>query len=251
MTRTRRDTEVEFKHPSYVVAAFSRRSGNPQLFGTKIPEHYGYVALTVSRATLRRDEHGDRYDGALGGDLVEIDFSAAQFAELITTMNVGVGTTGTLRRWENRSVPPPPELAGRVEHIAATFKSELEATAADVLGTDLLRAREILKQKTLTKTDRAEVAAMFERVARKLTDAAPFVVEMMNEAVVERVSAAKAEVDAAAASALTRIGLESLNHARPKEFGSRPPALSCGHERISTEQRYCHDCGKEHHDGNA
>jgi hypothetical protein len=237
--------DLEFKHPSYVAVSFSRRSGNPRLFGSTLQTHYGYVTLVVSHATLVRGEHDDRYDHSISGDLLEIDFSAAQFAELLTTMNVATGTPGTLRRLHNRRIPEPPELPGRVEHIQETFEVDLKATAAEVLGKDVPRARAILEQKTLTKADRHELMTMFDRVARKLTDHAPFVVQMMNEAVTERVSAAKAEVDAVLTSTLNRLGAASMD--RVLELGGTVgPAVACAHPRTRPDQRFCHVCGKEY-----
>jgi hypothetical protein len=211
----------EFNHPSYVAVSFSRRSGNPRLFGSNLPTHYGYVTLVVSKATLVRDDHDDRYASSISGDIIEIDFSSAQFAELLTTMNVACGTPGTLRRFQNTLVPEPPELPGRVENIQTAFEVDLRETAAEVLGKDVPRARAILNQKSLTKADRAELVTMFERVAQKLTDHVPFIVEMLNEAVGQRVSAAKAEVDAVMATTLTRLGMRTLEQVKELGDGSK------------------------------
>jgi hypothetical protein len=200
----------EFTHPSYVTVSFSRASGNPRLFGSTLQEHYSYVTLRVSKATMIRSVSSDRIMSSLSGDILEIDLSNAQFAELLTTMNVGVGTPGTLRRFQMLGVDPPPEIPSEVAHIQAEADADFRKAAADVLGQDLPRARAILSKPALTKADRVEILRMFERVERKLTDHVPFILEMLNEAVGKRVSAAKAEIDAVLASTLHRLGMKSL-----------------------------------------
>lgn len=59
------DRVTELAHPSYVAVSFSRCSGNPQLFGSSLDTHYGYMMLRVSAATLIRDGSTDRISSSL------------------------------------------------------------------------------------------------------------------------------------------------------------------------------------------
>jgi hypothetical protein len=206
----------EMRHPSFVAVSFSRCSGSPRLFASEIDRHYGYVSLCVSHATLMRGEHDDRLVSSISGDLLRIDFSEQQFAQLLTTMNVAEGVPGTLRRLHGKPVAEPPEIPSRVENIRAQFVLSLKEQAAKVLQRDLPRAAELLEKERLTKSDRTELLRMFERVSRTFHDSAPFVIEMLNEAFAERMTAAKAEFDSMMQRALHRVGLKGADTGNPK-----------------------------------
>lgn len=208
--------ERTYQHPSYCLVSFSRRHGNPRLFGSHLKNHYHYITLAIKQAKLVRDENDDRYDASISGDIVEIDLSAAQFAELLTTMNVGMGVPGTLRRLNNQRVEEPPEISSEVEHIQDTFDKDLREFAKKVLEKSVPRAREILTKPSLNKADRAELLSLFEDVSRRLTDAVPFVIEIFNESVGKRVTAAKTEVDSLLSLFLKKAGLQALKqHIQP------------------------------------
>jgi len=174
------DNEVEFRHPSYGLAQFSRRQGSPKLFGTALEHHYNYVTLSIRRATLIRGDHGDRYHGSLRGDLIEIDLSAAQFAELLTTMNVGMGVPCTINSLNNASVEAPPDLPNEAQGIRDGFK-ETFRTFVHGLAQKAQAVREILEKKTLNKSDRDQIQRVIEGVVREMSDRAPFVIEMFRE----------------------------------------------------------------------
>jgi hypothetical protein len=213
-------SEVTYKHPSYCLVSFSRRQGNPKLFGSALTNHYSYVTLQVKRTSLIRDEHDDHYFGTLNGDIIEVDMSAAQFAELLTTMNVGLGTPGTLRRLNNVSIEEPPDLPSEVEHIQMTFDKDLRSFAKTVLEKSLPQARKILEKPSLSKADRAELLDILESVSRRLTDAVPFILEMFNESVGKRVTAAKTEIDSLLGVILRKTGLKALQ----LQASESPPA---------------------------
>jgi hypothetical protein len=203
----------ESTHPSYGVISFSRCQGNPDLVGSDLDKHYHYVTLNISRATLHRTDHDDHYQGSISGDLIRVDMSEAQFSQLLTTMNIANGVPCTIRRILNTSVEPPPRIKGRIHHIRDRFAETIADFATKIQTTALDRMREILRKDRLTKADRDELLRMYEDVGNKLTDYAPFIVDMMNEAVAARVQAAKTEVASFTAVALARIGMTTLDAA--------------------------------------
>src|SRR6185312_8767541 len=88
------ELQVE-EHESYGVVGFNRVTGNPgSLFGSSI-NHSNFIRLRISRAA--REWHLSTYWYRDREQLIELDLSAAQFADLITSMNVGVGVPCTLR----------------------------------------------------------------------------------------------------------------------------------------------------------
>jgi hypothetical protein len=197
-------------HPSYALASFSRRSGSPKLFASAIDKHYSYICLQLKRAELVRRDHGDYYNSSIQGDIVEVDFSAAQFAELLTTMNVGLGVPCTLRRLNNERIEEPPDVLTEAENVANEFEGDMKGFAKKILGTTIPRAKEILAKTNITKADRAELAGIFDKIGMELKNNIPFILDCFQEAIQKKVAVAKAEVDSLFTSVINKLGLKAL-----------------------------------------
>ena len=89
-------------HPSFVTVQFSRLSGSKRFFGSSVTSH-SWIRLQIRPATLYH-YLGEDSIYATNRSLVEVDLSPAQFAELLTTMNVGSGVPGTLIRFDGKKV---------------------------------------------------------------------------------------------------------------------------------------------------
>jgi len=208
------NAKEELTHPSYVLASFSRRSGNPRLFASQLENHYNYVTLCLKKATLIRQSNGDRYYGSSSGDIVEVDFSAAQFAELLTTMNIGLGVPGTMRRLLNERVEEPPEVLDEAQNVAKEFEGDMKEFAKKIFGTTIPRAKEILAKTNITKSDKVELVKMFDMIGTELKSNIPFIFECFQEAVQKKVSVAKAEVDSLFTSVINKLGMKALEETK-------------------------------------
>jgi len=206
------DNEKTFDHPSYGMVQFSRRQGNPRLFASALDTHQHYVTLSIRKCQLIRGDHGDRYYGSIRGDLVEVDMSAAQFAELLTTMNVGMGVPCTVNYLNGQKVVAPPVIPTEAQSVRDGFKESLAEFAKGLPG-KAKKVREILEKKALNKEDRAQVASVIDSVIREMTDRAPFIVDMFREATERVMTAAKAEADAWLTGVVHRAGMKALAEA--------------------------------------
>lgn len=159
------DNEQEFTHPSYGLVQFSRRQGSPRLFGSALEDHQHYVCLSIRRAQLLRGPHGDRYYGPLRGDLIEVNLSAAQFGELLTTMNVAMGVPCTIDYLNHQKVEDPPEIPTEARSVRDGFQESLREFAKG-LPAKARHVRNILQKKQLNKDDRAQIAAVIDEVIR-------------------------------------------------------------------------------------
>jgi hypothetical protein len=198
------ERELVLEHPSYGAVTFSRRQGNPRLFGSNLTNHYSYVTLLVKRAKLERGSTGDYLNAPVHGDVIEIDMSTTQFAELLTTMNIGTGVPCTIRRLMGERVEEPPDNLSEAESIRSTFKAEMKRFVSSIRHQSMVTVRDILMKKTVSQTDRVTILAQFESIVTKLTDYAPFIIEQFNEATGKITSAAKQEVDAAIQMVIVR-----------------------------------------------
>ena len=219
---TPKDDKFEREHPSYGLIRISRVTGGPgakSLFGSPLAHHYGTIRLSIGSAKWIHDLHHDRYHGDFRGEHIEIEMSAAQFADMITSLNMGSGTPCTIRDLMGVTVPPPPDHATEAEHIRDNFEGSLDkykATARKYRG-----KIEELTSKLSTKA-RDEVRVAIDVIEDQLAANVPFVVKQFQEATTRITSAAKAEVDAFVTGVVRAAGLEAI------AGGKLPSLLSSG-----------------------
>ena len=82
------------EHPSYAMARFSRISGGYRsLFGSSIQSQQT-ITLTISKASHDRNYSNDYFHSKK--EIIEIEMSANQFSELITSFTMGSGVPVTI-----------------------------------------------------------------------------------------------------------------------------------------------------------
>jgi hypothetical protein len=219
------DKEFERTHPSYGVVCISRTTGGPgarNLFGSPLAHHYGTIRLTIGAAKWIHDLHHDRYQGtSLRGEHIEIEMSAAQFADMITSLNMGSGTPCTIRRLTGVNVPPPPDLPTEAEHIRDNFEGSLDKYRAK--ARTYRKKIEELTAKLSTKA-KEEIRIALDVIEDQLSSNVPFVVKQFQEATTRITTSAKAEVDAFVTGVVRAAGLEAI------AGGKLPSLLSKGSE---------------------
>ena len=206
------------KHPSYGLVSFSRLScggGREKLFCSSILHHFTTVKLTIHEAELTHDLC---YDSVFPNkQIVEVELSAAQFAELLTTMNMGSGVPCTIRWREGvGQVEPPPDDEIEIDRVHESFKANMAERIEWLLG-KRRELGEILKKKAIGKQDRVEIEHIIEGVIAEFRSSAPFAVDEFSEATEKIVTAAKAEVDSFVTQVVQKTGLEQLQAMKGSE----------------------------------
>lgn len=232
MSRKIGDTEWE-EHESYGLVSFARIGGDPgRLFGSALKSHSVFIQLRVSKG-MRAYEYGHpRYFASMRGDIVEVNLSAAQFAELLTTMNVGLGVPCTIGRLQGKPVAPPPEDPNSEgEKVRLAFKDDMSELRETFLK-DKQVVAEIMAKKSLTQLDRKTVMEALARVDRFLGGNAEFMLTQFEESTEKVVVAAKAEVDALITHNIVTEGLRAL---QCKIAEPQAPELPEGTEGAGTE----------------
>jgi hypothetical protein len=180
-------------HPSYGLLQISRATGGRgALFGSSV-KHQHFIMLRIHRGEARWDLHHTWYSDT-GLPLIEVAMSPAQFAEAITSMNMGPGVPCTIQYVGNERQPEPP-----FTNVRDQYKEEFEQEMTDLQAKVLENTgelEEILAKKSLTKADRDRIRQMMGLVYRKLKDSVPFIHGQFDEAMEKTVTAAKAEVEA-------------------------------------------------------
>jgi len=204
-----KDDDQEFKHASYGMMQFNRSSGSrgTRLFGSSLKEHYNTVRLRIGSGMLIHGLNHDRYFGSMCGEYIEVELSAAQFAEVLTTMNQGSGIPCTIRYFDGQRVEDPPEIETEVERIKSSFDGSLKGMVKRMRETKA-KIEEITKSASAKARD--EIRRSLDFMIMQLESNVPFIVDQFNEASSKVVTAAKHEIDAFMQHAIAITGLEGL-----------------------------------------
>lgn len=201
-------------HPAYGMIQFSRvhNSSTRRLFGSSIERHYTTVRMTVSRARWTHDLNEDRYFS--GDELIEVELSAAQFAELITTMNMGPGVPCTLRYVGGERIPDPPDEKTEVDRVRSSFKESLH----DFVRRMQQERKRIEKHtEKLSAKAREEIRIALEVMIQQLASNVPFIESQFEEAAERVTLAAKKEIEAFTQHAVHVAGVTALRGEAPSQ----------------------------------
>ncbi len=207
-------------HPAYGMLSFSRVSGNPgKLFGSEI-NHGHFIRMTL----LEGEEHWHHsqvwHHGRISRTLVEVDLSVAQWAELISSMNVGSGVPATIR-YVDDPMGTRPGIED-TDTLHEQIKGDIKAKTAKVTSVAKSLDKEMaamLADSKVPKAKQAALLALTRHIVMELESNMPFVVDQYQEAAEKVGAKAKAELDAYATSVIHRLGeqaLAQLNETPPK-----------------------------------
>ena len=207
------DDEFEREHESYGILHISRTSGGSgaiRLFGSPLATHYGTIRLTISKGKWIHGLHHDRYYG-MSKDFIEVEMSAAQFADAITSLNMGSGTPCTIRYVGGARVPDPPDHPTEAEHIRDNFENSVGKYTAK--AHEYRKVIDKLTSKLPAKA-KEQIRVALDVIEDQLASNVPFVVKQFQEATTRITTAAKAEVDAFVTGVVRAAGLQSIAEGR-------------------------------------
>lgn len=199
-------------HESYGLIGISRYTGGDDvLFGSSI-KHRNGISLHISTAEHTRDLSHDWYYARK--KLIEVNMSPSQFAELITTPNVGMGVPCTIRQFNGQGMENPP-----FEHRAETFRQEFQERVDKVADGGTLYMKEALdlleSKPTITKGDRETIKNALRMLMQEVRSNLPFVQKQFQEQMDKTVAEAKAEVEAFVEHKVRSLGLEAIKEQTP------------------------------------
>jgi len=143
--------------------------------------------------------------------IVEVDLSAAQFAELLTTMNIGSGVPCTIKSVQGKRIDQSPlDNDDKPLDIGKKFfeKNAKEFTENLVRKTDsYLKDLENMK---ISKKDKAKMESILSGIKTEITSNMPFYVTIFEETTKKVMSESKAEIDAFVTGGIVKAGLEAL-----------------------------------------
>ncbi|MCR8641467.1 hypothetical protein NV379_02245 [Paenibacillus sp. N1-5-1-14] len=195
------------EHESFGMLGFSRTSGGySNLFGSSI-KHQHTITMRLRHAIKERDLNKDWYYGK--SEIVEVEMSQNQFAELITSMNMGDGVPVTIRRLNGKRMDNCPE-----ENKREIFEKEFEERMVNLserLEKITEDAERILEDKTAPKkSDKELILKQLSQLRQEVSSNIPFVAASFNEQMDKTVTEAKGEVEAFVMNKVHSLGIEGL-----------------------------------------
>ena len=195
------DDKAEYeKHPSFGMVGFSRRHGQQRLHGSDII-HQDTVSLQISHGAVKRQYHREWYYAK--DTVIEVILSAEQFAQLLTSMNVGDGVPCTISFEQGKGhieFPKPEKTTREKFEDELSVKCRRISRRLDALG-------EMIDNAKLTTKERTALKDELRMAAQDISSNIPFLQESFHEVMDHTVTEAKAEVEAFYMGAVQRTGL--------------------------------------------
>ena len=209
-----RGTTTTHRHESFGAISIHRISGFARLFGSVLDAHQHFIRITIQRAQFEQDAFDAQSriwpSNKIVDHIVEVDLSAAQWAEAITNMNVGVGNPCTLRVVRGRQMSPVPDThEDRATRILDEFRERMKSAPAEARQ-QTEQLVELIMSSGLSKKKQEEMLAAARKIAPAFEHTVPFVLKQFDEAAEKSVAAVKSEVDASISMIATKLGLAEM-----------------------------------------
>lgn len=196
-------------HESYAMLRIGRHTGHDTaLFGSSIP-HRDTVRLSIHPGVVERDLNHDHYYSE-NLRYIEVEMSQLQFAEVITSMNMGSGVPVTLRERNGKTMEKPVFKNKRMQ-FEQEFKEHMEDLEARLRHLTENTEDILTNKKSINKGDRSTILNELNALKRELVLNIPFIATSYNEQMDKTAQEAKAEVEAFTINKVTQLGLERLN----------------------------------------
>ena len=176
------------------------------MFGSNI-KHQNFISLRIFKSEKCFDEYSERYYPR--EQLIDIEMSAVQFSEAITTLNYGSGVPITLRFVGGEMMPECPEV-NQVEKINLDAKDKIQEVAEQLVKYKQEADELLTKKGALLKNEREKLKGNLSHIFQQINSNLPFLHQCMQEAVDNTVSQAKGEVDSYLTSAISNLGIEAF-----------------------------------------
>lgn len=172
----RRD-DMEKKHPSYGMLRITRSSVGGEgtaLFGSSIM-HNNVIRLSISHGEMERSGNEDRFFARelMKDRIVEVEMSYTQFAEAITSFNMGAGVPVTITNIGGEFLPACP-----YENRQKVMKQEVQDATKDIVRKLDKWSGEVEKilaeKRTLSREDRSNIISILKSAKQELNANIPF-----------------------------------------------------------------------------
>lgn len=185
--------ESKDKHDSYGMLQFNRSfGGSTSLFGSSI-QHRDIITMYLREGEVSRELNKDFYLG--GNRIVECEMSYSQFAEMITSMNVGTGVPVTIRYIQGKGKIEDCPFIDKKKQYEEEFRNNLDKS--NEKANDLLESvRQMFEEKkSFTKKDKEEILSKIHLLSMEMNENREFIYKQFNEQMDKTTLEAKGEIE--------------------------------------------------------
>ena len=205
------DENKIIKHSSFGNLSISRSFGGKRhLYGSSI-EHSNFITLRISHSELHRHLKQDWYHAT--APIVEVTLSQAQFAEAITSLNMGDGVPVTINYTEKDGSAEPTPFESKYDTFKEEFSYHIDEINKETKNIRNEIAKMFEEKKTIGKSDRAEILSKLDMIIQEIGSNTKFIQKQFHEQMDKSVVEAKAEIEAFTQNKLTSIGLDAIQNA--------------------------------------
>ena len=192
------------RHPAYGTIGFARRTGSrgEALFGSSI-EHRDTIAVTLRTGIVTRGLNTDWFTGE--NEIIEVEMSYSQFADAITSLNMGSGIPCTIRQMKGVGRLPDPEFQNKRDQYTQELKTQLNASSAEAKELYKNISEILTTKQSITKKDREEILKSLSRIVNGFDSHTEFSFKQYQEQLTRTIHEAKCEVEAFTQNKLLQI----------------------------------------------
>lgn len=194
--------ETTTTHPAFAQIRASRVTGGISLYGSEF-QHHGYIVVTISRSEMNRNLSNDWPHATK--ELIEVAMSYSQWAEMVSTMNMGSGAQCTIQHIDRKPVPQIPHP----ERKKALFSKEASEAAKETV-TCITKLEGKIDALKLSQKQKDELLKDLSFIKGRTQSNIRFIKEQFGEYMEGVVSKAKTEISAYAQNLLVRTGISKL-----------------------------------------
>jgi hypothetical protein len=204
------DEKKVIKHNSFGNLCISRCFGGTRhLYGSSI-EHSNFITLKISHSELHRHLKKDWYHATK--PIVEITMSQAQFAEAITSLNVGDGVPVTINYTEKDGMADPTPFESKYDTFKEEFSFHIDEINKETKNIRNEIAKMFEEKKSIGKADREAILSKLDMIIQEMGSNTKFIQKQFHEQMDKTVVEAKAEIEAFTQNKLTSIGLDAIKN---------------------------------------
>lgn len=171
--------EVVYENVGTIQASRIYGGGGDRLVGSTVPCDTR-IRLRIAEGSVHCDEFNKEVFRSKAG-IVEVEMTQMQWAELITSLNMGDGQPCTITTRNRSRVKQEYVSQSVADYYDGRLQRNFKKVTADYreLFED---AKDILEnKKTITKADREKIIGAYSRVERFMGDSAPFMEKLFKE----------------------------------------------------------------------
>lgn len=203
------EKEKIYTHPSYATITSSRisRGKNHALFGSSLKTNHP-IRIQIQPAELHRDLNHD-WIHSHRLPFIEIEMSEGQWAQFVSSMNVGDGTPCTVKFLHGKPVEEPPFL-NKVVEFQDEFKDSMNKITNDMrkLVKDTVEMLET--KKNINKTDREIMLKQVEGLILSIKSSLPFIAESFGDQMEKVIEDAKHQINTHYNNVIVKTGISEI-----------------------------------------